>query len=101
MVDQAQQEKEKKDLFTRLADAGEDALQRLNDVPGGRRVADMLTSMRARIDDLQNRVRKIDELETRVAALERRMTERESGSTRKSGSRSRTSSVPTTPPTES
>jgi vacuolar-type H+-ATPase subunit I/STV1 len=64
---------ESKDLLGRLADAGEDALARLADVPGGRRVLDALNGMRDRIDELQKRVRRLDELEERVAALEKQL----------------------------
>ena len=63
----------RKDLIARLADAGEDAIQRLADLPGASRFADSLSQMRARIDDLSRRVRGVEELERRVAALEERI----------------------------
>jgi hypothetical protein len=59
-----------KDLLTRLADAGEDAINRLSDLPGGSRMVDAANAMRARMDELQKKVRGIDDLERRVAALE-------------------------------
>jgi hypothetical protein len=64
---------DQKDLLTRLADAGEDAINRLSDLPGGSRFADAAHTMRARMDELQKKVRGIDELERRVAALEARV----------------------------
>jgi hypothetical protein len=59
-----------KDILTRLADAGEDAINRLSDLPGGTRVADAAHAMRERMDELQKKVRGIDDLERRIAALE-------------------------------
>jgi len=62
-----------KDLITRLADAGEDAIQRLGDLPGGKTLVDAATTFRARVDDLAVRIRAIDPLEKRVTALEKRL----------------------------
>ncbi len=56
--------------MTRLADAGEDAINRLSDLPGGNRMVDAANTLRARVDELQKKVRGIDDLERRVAALE-------------------------------
>lgn len=66
---------ESKDLLARLADAGEDAIQKLSEVPGGKKVLDALTGMRDRVDELQHRVRNLAELEKRVKALERKVAE--------------------------
>ena len=63
----------RKDLLTRLADAGEEALAKLADSPGTERVVGGLHSLRDRIDELQRRVRGLDVLEERVAELERRL----------------------------
>lgn len=60
-----------KDLMTRLADAGEDALQRLAELPGGQRALNAVNDLRSRVDDLAKKVRGIDALEERVAKLER------------------------------
>jgi polyhydroxyalkanoate synthesis regulator phasin len=62
-----------KDLLSRLADAGEEAIQRLADMPGASRFADSANALRARVDELQKRVRGIDELEKRVAKLEKQV----------------------------
>ena len=59
-----------KDLLTRLADAGEDAINRLSDLPGASRFMDTANSLRARVDELQKRVRGLDDLERRVETLE-------------------------------
>jgi outer membrane murein-binding lipoprotein Lpp len=60
-----------KDLVTRLADAGEGALQRLADLPGGKTALNTMNDMRSRMDELSKKVRGIDRLEERVARLER------------------------------
>ena len=60
-----------KDLVTRLADAGEGALQRLAELPGGKTALNTMNDMRARMDELSKKVRGIDRLEERVAKLER------------------------------
>ena len=65
----------RKDLLTRLADAGEDAIARLAETPGADRIVGAMTTMRERVDELQKRVRGLDELERRVAALEARLAE--------------------------
>ena len=62
-----------KDLLTRLADAGEEALQRLADLPGGQRALSAANDLRTRVDDLTKKVRGIDALETRVAKLEKEL----------------------------
>jgi hypothetical protein len=63
----------RKDLLTRLADAGEDAISKLGGAPGADRFLGVANSMRERIDELQKKVRGLDELERRVTALERRL----------------------------
>jgi len=60
-----------KDLMTRLADAGEEALQRLADLPGGQKALTAVNDLRTRVDDLAKKVRGIDALEARVAKLEK------------------------------
>ena len=62
-----------KDFVTRLADAGEEALQRLADLPGGPKALTALNDLRARVDDLAKKVRGIDALEARVAKLEKEL----------------------------
>jgi hypothetical protein len=62
-----------KDLMTRLADAGEEALQRLSELPGGQRALTAANDLRTRVDDLTKKVRGIDALEARVAKLEKEL----------------------------
>ena len=61
------------DILTRLADAGEDAIAKLTDAPGADRALGAVTSLRDRLDEVQKRLRGLDELEKRVADLERRL----------------------------
>ena len=84
----------KRDLLTRLADAGEDAISRLQDAPGADRLLGVANSMRDRVDELQKKVRGIDELEKRIAELEQRV-EALSGTKRRSPAR-RTAAKTTT-----
>ena len=62
-----------KDFVTRLADAGEEALQRLADLPGGQKALTAVNDLRARVDDLGKKVRGIDALEARGAKLEKEL----------------------------
>jgi hypothetical protein len=62
-----------KDLVTRLADAGEEALQRLSELPGGQKALTAYNDLRNRVDDLGKKVRGIDALEARVAKLEKEL----------------------------
>ena len=60
-----------KDLVTRLADAGEEALHRLSELPGGQKALTAYNDLRTRVDELSKKVRGIDALEARVAKLEK------------------------------
>ncbi len=71
--------KAEKDFVTRLADAGEEALQRIADLPGGQKALSAVNDLRARVDDLAKKVRGIDELEARVAKLEKELADAEEG----------------------
>jgi phage shock protein A len=59
------------DVIGRLAGKGEEALQKLADLPGGSRTLQAFNDLRNRVDDLSKRIRGIDELEQRVARLEK------------------------------
>jgi hypothetical protein len=89
--------REPKDLLTRLADAGEEAIQRLADAPGADRLLNVAQSMRERMDELQKRVRGIDALERRVAELEKRVDALSggTGTAKKAPARRRTASKTT------
>jgi hypothetical protein len=67
------QRKQQKDVLTRLAETGEEALHKLAELPGGGRFADAVNGLRDRVDELAKRVRRLDPLERRVAELERRL----------------------------
>jgi prophage DNA circulation protein len=69
------------DLLGRLVDAGEDAIQRLSDVPGGERVVTAVNAMRDRVDELQRRVRGLEDLDRRLSALERKVDKLSRGGT--------------------
>jgi uncharacterized protein YceH (UPF0502 family) len=64
-----------KDIVTRLADAGEDALQRFAELPGGQRALNAFNDLRTRVDDIGKKVRGIDALEARIAKLEKQVVE--------------------------
>ena len=66
-------EDKRSDLVTKLADLSEEALHRLQEAPGGDRFVNTVNSLRDRLDEMQRRIRGIDELEKRLAALERKV----------------------------
>jgi hypothetical protein len=61
---------ESRDLLTRLADAGEDAVRRFGKATGLTRVVTFATSTRDRLDEVATRLRGVSKLEMRVAELE-------------------------------
>jgi phage shock protein A len=65
-----------KDLFTRLAEVGEDAIHRIAEIPSRvTKLSESVSGLRTRVDDLQRRVRGLDELKRRVTELEQRVDE--------------------------
>jgi hypothetical protein len=75
-----------KDLLSRLAEAGEAAIKALGEAPGADRFFGAATALRDRLDELQKRVRGLESLEQRIAALERkvdRLSKESSGASRK------------------
>jgi hypothetical protein len=77
----------KNDLLGRLADLSEEAIQRLSDAPGADRLLGAMNALRDRTDELQKRVRGLEDLEERLAALERKVDklgDSSSSTTRKS-----------------
>jgi hypothetical protein len=62
--------KKRTDLLGRFADLSEEAIQRLSDVPGADKLLGAMNALRDRTDDLQKRVRGLEELEKRLAAVE-------------------------------
>jgi hypothetical protein len=61
------------DVIARLAGKGEQAIHRIAELPGGTRALQMFNDLRMRVDELSKRVRGIDELEQRVAKLEKEL----------------------------
>ena len=59
------------DVFARLAGKGEQAMQRLSELPGGSRALRAFNDLKNRVDELSRKVRGIDALEQRVAKLEK------------------------------
>lgn len=66
-------EEKRTDLLGKLAELSEEAMHRLQEAPGGDRVVGTITSLRDRVDELQRRVRGLDELESRLTALEKKV----------------------------
>jgi len=66
-----------KDILSRFADLGEEALHKLPNVPGGNKVLEMVNQSKTRLDDVQKRLRGLDVLEKRVDQLEKRLAKLE------------------------
>lgn len=83
-----------KDLVSRLADVGEEALHRLSELPGGTRVLNAVNDLRSRVDELTSKVRNVEKLEERVTKLEKEVAalKRSKPTARATGSSSRRSS---------
>jgi hypothetical protein len=62
-------------LLGKLADAGEDAISKVGDMPGLNRLSAAVTNMRERLDEMQKRLRGLDEIERRIDVLEKRVAE--------------------------
>jgi hypothetical protein len=73
-------------IVSRLADAGEEAIQRLGTAPGGDRLVGAAKDLRARVDEIQKRLSGLDLLEKRMDAAERRLDALEGGKSSSSGS---------------
>jgi hypothetical protein len=77
---------QQKDLLSRLADAGEEAMTKLAEMPGGHRALEAMNALKNRLDDVQRRLRALDPLERKVAELERRLEALENKGRRSSSS---------------
>lgn len=88
-----------KDLIARLADAGEEAIQRLAGTPGASSVLGVVTNMRDQMDALAKRVRGMDALERRIENLERELARLQrsgaSSTTRRTASSAKTAASST------
>ena len=65
--------KKDKDVIGRLANRGEDVINRLAELPGGAKALKAFNELRDRVDELGRKVRGIDALAERVATLERQV----------------------------
>jgi len=63
--------KKDSDILADLASRGQEALHRLSELPGGTTAIKAFNDLRTRVDDLSKKVRGIDELEARIAKLEK------------------------------
>jgi TolA-binding protein len=68
-----------KNFVERLADVGEEAIQRIGSAPGADRIMGPLNSVRERVDELQRRVRGLEDMEKRLTSVERRLDELDGG----------------------
>jgi hypothetical protein len=73
---------QQKDILARFQDLGAEALHRLQDVPGGSRLVEAANETKARLDDMQKKLRGLDALEKRVAKLEKQLAAESKPSTR-------------------
>jgi hypothetical protein len=64
---------QQKDILARFQDIGSEALNKLQDVPGGSKLVDMANETKARLDEMQKKLRGLDALEQRVAAIEKQL----------------------------
>src|SRR5262249_28625566 len=92
----------KQSIVDRLADLGEEAIQRIGNAPGGDRVRAARAGTRDRLDDLQKRVRGLEALDKRVEAIEDRLDRLEgkgkpAATPKKSSATTRKSSSSSTP----
>jgi hypothetical protein len=62
-----------RNFVERLADVGEEAIQRIGSAPGGDRLVGAVNTIRDRVDELQKRMRGLEELEKRLRSVERRL----------------------------
>jgi uncharacterized small protein (DUF1192 family) len=84
--------KDERDMIARLADRGEQTLARLAELPGGTKAMKAMNDLRVRVDELGKKVRGIDELEQRVAKLEKEVA------SLKRAQKAKTPSTEKTPP---
>ena len=64
----------KQDLMAQLTDLSEAAIQRLSEAPGADKVMQALKKLGDRVDELQRRTKGYEELEHRLAALEKKVS---------------------------
>ena len=78
------------DILTRFTELGHEALNRLSDMPGGSKFVDMMNDSKTRLDEMQKKLRGLDELEKRVAKLERELAKQPTTARKPATARKRT-----------
>ena len=86
-------------FVTRLADAGEEAIQRLGTAPGGDRLLGVVNTLRDRMDDMQKQLRAIAQIEKRLSSIERRLDKLEGKAAKTPARRKTTTRKSTATPT--
>jgi hypothetical protein len=66
-------EAKRNDLLGKLGDLSDQAMHRLQEAPGGDRLVGAMNTMRDRVDEIQKRLRGLDDLERRLTALEKKV----------------------------
>jgi hypothetical protein len=79
-----------KDILSRVTDLGSEALHRLADVPGGNRVLELANDSKTRLDEMQKKLRGLDELEKRVTRLEKQLAANKPAAAKKPAARKST-----------
>ena len=74
-------------ILTRFQDLGAEALHKLADVPGGSKFVELANETKGRLDEMQKKLRGLDELEKRVAKLEKQLAAETKKAARKSATR--------------
>ena len=77
-------ESPQKNIVTRLADVGEEAIQRLGGAPGGDRLVGAVNTLRNRMDEMQKRLRGLDDIAARLDTVEERLDKLEGAAASKS-----------------
>ena len=80
----------KQDLLGQLTDLSEAAIQRLSEAPGADKALQALKKLGDRVDELQRRTKGYEELEHRLAALEKKVSRLAKGSSHTEGTGSTT-----------
>jgi hypothetical protein len=62
-----------KDLLARLSDLSEGAIQRISEAPGADKAVQAFKGLGDQVNELQRRVRGLEELEKRLTALEKKV----------------------------
>ena len=87
-----------KDILSRFSELGSEALNRLTEIPGGSKLVDMANESKARLDEMQKKLRGLDELERRVAKLEQQLAAQSKAPARKPAARKPAAKAPAAKP---